>query len=582
MKRITLICLASDREKTVRRLCDLGVVHVTNLRPPESRDLEISRGHLGQIKRALDILPASTHAKPTGLHADTVVSLIWTLIQEKNELEDRLEVLSQEHIRLAPFGNFEPEALGVLSRHGVEVRFFHLPPKAEPKAPAGWVLVETSRTKTRTSVALVGSGPLEFSGTEVKPGDRSLRSIEEEQRELQAQLQEIEQAIMAYAGDRPSLAGIVRDVEERVQFLETRDGMGATAPIAYLRGFAPEDAEPALLEAARTHGWGVRVEDPDPSEDVPTLIRNPRWVEPIRAVFEGINILPGYREVDIGAAFLVFFSIFFAMIIGDAGYGLIFLAATLWGWKKNPQAPRYIFHLLLLTSSATILWGTLTGTWFGAARLPGLLEAAKVGWLQFDDNLMRMCFLIGAVHLTIAHVWNSIRLGVSPAVLGQIGWIGTTWTMYFAARNMIVNDPWPPFIGWIFLTSVILIVLFMTPVRKLKTEWLNHVMLPLNLISNFVDVVSYIRLFAVGTATYAVASAFNEMALGAGINSVLTGLLAAVILLFGHTLNILLGAMGVLVHGVRLNTLEFSSHLGLQWSGFPYRPFAHRPIPPGS
>jgi len=121
--------------------------------------------------------------------------------------------------------------------------------------------------------------------------------------------------------------------------------------------------------------------------------------------------------------------------------------------------------------------------------------------------------------------------------------------------------------------SGVLIVLFMTPVGRLKAEWFNHVMLPLSIVSNFVDVVSYLRLFAVGTASFAVAAAFNEMALG-DVRGLGSGIVAAFVLFFGHTLNILLAAMGVLVHGVRLNTLEFSSHVGMQWTGVPYRPFA--------
>jgi len=125
----------------------------------------------------------------------------------------------------------------------------------------------------------------------------------------------------------------------------------------------------------------------------------------------------------------------------------------------------------------------------------------------------------------------------------------------------------------------VLILLFMTPPAKFKEEWFNHVMFPLNVVSNFVDVVSYLRLFAVGSASMAVAGAFNDMALAGGVcgvSGVVSGAIAAFILFAGHTLNIVLGAMGILVHGVRLNTLEFSSHLGVQWTGHLYEPFARK------
>jgi len=86
-------------------------------------------------------------------------------------------------------------------------------------------------------------------------------------------------------------------------------------------------------------------------------------------------------------------------------------------------------------------------------------------------------------------------------------------------------------------------------------------------------VVSYIRLFAVGLATVAIADAFNNIAANLGWSSLITGFFAALILLFGHTLNMLLGGMAILVHGVRLNVLEFSSHLGMEWAGYKYTPF---------
>ncbi len=123
-----------------------------------------------------------------------------------------------------------------------------------------------------------------------------------------------------------------------------------------------------------------------------------------------------------------------------------------------------------------------------------------------------------------------------------------------------------------------LVIVFMTPFKRLKTEWAGHVMLPFDVIGNFVDVVSYVRLFAVGSASLAVSVAFNEIAIGKGISSVVSGLIAALILFAGHALNIILCIIGVLVHGVRLNTLEFSGHIGLEWSGFKYDPFARKRI----
>ena len=97
--------------------------------------------------------------------------------------------------------------------------------------------------------------------------------------------------------------------------------------------------------------------------------------------------------------------------------------------------------------------------------------------------------------------------------------------------------------------------------------------LPLDIISSFSDVVSYLRLFAVGYATVTVALSFNGMAGQLGFGSVVTSLISSLILFLGHSLNIILALMSVIVHGIRLNMLEFSGHLNMQWSGRPYAPF---------
>jgi V/A-type H+-transporting ATPase subunit I len=152
-----------------------------------------------------------------------------------------------------------------------------------------------------------------------------------------------------------------------------------------------------------------------------------------------------------------------------------------------------------------------------------------------------------------------------------------TWALFLVARLMLLGQQCPPalLIG-LFGAGIVLILLFMTPVRKLKSEWINHAMLPLSLMSGFGDILSYMRLFALSMAGVQLAGSFNSIALSMGAGSVAGSIGMALILFFGHALNIVLGAMSVLVHGIRLNALEFSMHMGLEWSGQPYRPFARR------
>ncbi len=269
------------------------------------------------------------------------------------------------------------------------------------------------------------------------------------------------------------------------------------------------------------------------------------------------------------------------MLIGDGGYVLIFLLATFIARKKLPKAPGEPFFLMYVLGGATLIWGALTGTWFGAetiAKLPFLnsLVIQQINSFATGNQnfIIYICFLIGSVHLTIAHLMKAIRIINSPKALGDIGWIAIVWGMFFAAGTLVIDKPFPSF-GGILLGAGILFVLVFANYQKnvLKGILATLVDLPLSVISSFSDVVSYLRLFAVGYATVVLASTFNDMALGSGINSVLAGIMAVVILVLGHTLNIILGMMAVVVHGIRLNMLEFSGHLGMQWSGKKYEPF---------
>ena len=162
----------------------------------------------------------------------------------------------------------------------------------------------------------------------------------------------------------------------------------------------------------------------------------------------------------------------------------------------------------------------------------------------------------------------------SLRAFSEVGWVCVLWTAYFLARSLILGEVFPEEAKGLFITGTALIILFTNPTKNIfKTVGSGIGDFLLRIINSFTDLVSYIRLFAVGAATVAVADAFNQMASGIGGGNLLAGFLTAFVLLFGHTLNILLGAMAVLVHGVRLNVLEFSSHLNMEWSGTEYSPF---------
>jgi V/A-type H+-transporting ATPase subunit I len=138
----------------------------------------------------------------------------------------------------------------------------------------------------------------------------------------------------------------------------------------------------------------------------------------------------------------------------------------------------------------------------------------------------------------------------------------------------VLNHAFPPYGAGMLISGALMVIFFTEPIRNpLKVLVPRGLGFMMSLVNAFADVVSYIRLFAVGLATVAIADAFNEMATGVGFNNVFTTMGAALILIIGHVLNMVLAGLAVLVHGIRLNVLEFSGHLNLEWSGRRYTPF---------
>jgi V/A-type H+/Na+-transporting ATPase subunit I len=575
MKKLTLLCPRGDLDGTLHALRGLGAVHIRHVKSPEGDDLEKARNTLKYVRRALDVLPANSDATPSGRGGYAVIEDVWKLIQEGEKLEERLEDLDHERKRIMHFGDFDPQSAQELPAAGLIVGLYKTgPKKGRPEAPADALLSELGRSKDAIYYALISNGEVEIDADPVRMPSMSLSAVEREIEELQGRLAHNQESFDSHAGDRSAVEEIVSVVEERVAYLEARAGMGFEGPVSYLQGFLPLDKVSGVEQAAAKHGWGYVIDDPADDDKPPTLIRNPRWINIIKPVFDFMGISPGYHEVDISMFFLLFLSIFFGMIVGDAGYGALFLTASLLLKKKLAQLSPMIAPLLIVMSICTIVWGALQGTYFSMEATPAVFQSLKVGWLSSNDNIMYLCFLIGAIHITIAHGWNVIRYINSLKALAQIGWICTTWFMFFVVKTMVLGAQWSNLYLILLVIGATLIALFMTPWRELKTEWFNHVMLPLDLISNFVDVVSYVRLFAVGLATYAVGNAFNGMAVGGGVDGVLAGITAALVLFLGHTLNIIMAIMSVLVHGIRLNTLEFSGHLGMEWTGEKFEPFA--------
>ena len=604
MKHVTVVCLQEDRQAALGRLAEFGCIHVRDVRSSQSAQLEELVHKRDQAQRALAVLTArergESEAADTTESAEQIVERVLRTREESHHLQEEAAHWARVNQHLKPWGSFRKDLISRIEQAGWKVILGHTPTNEWPSVPEEAAFFEINQDGDRVYYMVVAPAdiPVEVPAIPL-PEITDRDEVEQKRKGACTRVEELEKALDQLTVHIDRVRRWVADLGQAVDFVEAREGMGEAGRLCYLQGYVPQKRLGQVVDGARDNGWAVQSRDPEKDDTrVPTLITLPRWVEPIRVVFQGLGIMPGYREIDISAWFLLFFSVFFAMLIGDAAYGLLFLAATLVARKKLPDAPAQPFWLFGILSVTTIIWGVLTGTYFGISydALPAPLAGATLPWLDphkilrmreditslpearevVKFNIMKFCFVLGAIHLSVAHAWNAVIFAPGVKALSEVAWVFILWGNYFLAGQLVLGETHGSGLYWaLYGTGMSGVVLFSCPtLNVLKAVGGGIGELLLGIINSFVDVVSYVRLFAVGAASLAVEQSFNQMALQLDLPGVLTWLAAAFILVLVHGLNILLGAMGVLVHGIRLNVLEFSGHLGMQWTGTPYAPLS--------
>ena len=381
--------------------------------------------------------------------------------------------------------------------------------------------------------------------------------------------------------------------------------------VAYFQGYLETEHLDRLKKAARENAWGLLAEEPTEDDNVPTKLKNNRFVSLIYPITDFLGTVPGYFEFDISGWFLAFLLVFFGIIFGDGGYGLLICAIAAAAMVKARLSRKPIpatFLLVGLFGVATVLWGLVTCSWFGAdpAVLPQWLRSLSVPvlsnvnadrlWYPFggsvglttSQNVQIFCFTLALIQLSVAHLMCAARNRRSLKVLGDIGAFLELLGIYYLVLSLVVSSAVFPFglvVAGVPVGTVAIVLIAggfaMNFVfsnyegsigKSILASLVNIVSMLLGVVNVFSDIVSYIRLWAVGLAGAAISATVNEMA-GPLVGNFLFTILAIVLLVFGHGLNMILNVLSVIVHGIRLNTLEFSSHLDMSWSGHKFQPF---------
>ncbi len=599
MQKVTLFISTRHRNTALRRLRKTGVVHIRHLQPPRSEDAAQLENELDQIDKSLRILESTESPETHGIPEDRDNRL---LVEEINRLsaehQQNMGIVEENRERMDWFdrwGKISARDLEALHRDNVYIRLYLTDKNFLKKAPDNAIFEILKEDKGLVYLALVSD--TEDKRLDLKeeiPPREDYAKTAADLETASDRILEIEARLKALTAHTENILTLRREVEKQLEFARVRSGMKETEDICLVQGYCPAENIDTLMIGATEEGWGILSEDPESTDNPPTLLKMSWWNRIIKPVFDFLGTVPGYREYDISKYFLVFFALFVAMIIGDAGYGLIFLMICLFTHLKSAgkkQPLPLAVKLFYVLSLCTIGWGAITGNWFGAVRIAEIpfIKSLTIPQLATfpelfpgltvdpQQEVMLICFIIAIVQLGLANIMNFINALPGLDSIAHLGWFFLMAGLFLVVLNLVLGMDMPGFTVPMIAGGLIAIVIFCE--QKKGTGFFKGLARGLggafntflDAISSFSNIISYIRLFAVGMATVAIASSFNDIAAPMLKGFALpAGLL---VLAIGHGLNIAMALLSVIVHGIRLNVLEFSGQLGMEWTGYEYKPF---------
>lgn len=600
LSKVTICGLAGEKAGVLEQLQSLGCLHIV----PLAKNVVGTEAAVvsTEAHAAIKYLESCSVQRPIaprreGFEFQAVVAEATAIQRQEAELRDELDATIKAIDTTTPWGEFDlptPDRLG-----GQRLWFYAIPTDRLDDLrnhPYIWQLVR--RDAEHALVVVVSPDePTIAPGVPIELDPRPLSQLKMRAAQLEATLSDLElrragltrwipwmRQSMAAADDRASLSRAMQQTLD--------DG-----PIFAFQAWAPRPTLPALQTFAQRRNLVLSIEPPSDQDEPPTLFQNPKVLAGGEDTVR-FYMTPSYRSWDPSVVVLFSFALFFAMILSDAGYAAV-LAGIVWiqwnsmGRTSTGSRLRYEFAIV---AAFSIAWGVAVGAYFGlpASSLPLLgpvLESLRVEWLDANNTprMMALSVYIGIAHLLLANAITAWRYWGSWRVFVPIGWmlnilagfaIGLAYFKKFDADvNISVQK-----IGLGMLAVGALLVVFFTSPRPLPPRNIAGVFLRIleglpalmGLSALLGDSLSYLRLFALGLATGKLSATLNDMAAGAVAAMGAIGVLFAIFLfLFGHSLNLVLGVMGGVVHGLRLNFIEFFNWSALD-EGYPFAPFSKK------
>ena len=632
MKKISLIVDRDKKEEALRKLRDLGIVHI-EINEGFGEKLVQYKEQITALERLLFAVGKPKKIEQKSLELDEALNIaneIDLLGDEKTACLSEQASLNAEIERLKDWGDIDPDAIEALALKGIKIAFYETPKREYAALSSDIQTVKLDNGKNTVRFFILDNGEdidPALSNYQLALPKISTEKMKERSAKLKDRVVEIDTRIASFACYADRVKSIIKDLEKEIKFETYSTGMESSVlssdesnsvAVAYFNGYVEAENIDSIKQMARENSWGLLINEPSAEDNVPTKLKNNKFVSLIYPIMDFLGTVPGYFEYDISGWFLMFILIFFGIIFGDGGYGLLITAIAAVPILKNLLTKKKVSPLFLLVGLfglSTVLWGTLTCTWFGLSpeMLPEWLKSLSIPvisnvyadkiwelpWtaegvgLTTAQNLQIFCFSLALIQLSVAHVMGALRNRKSIKMLGDIGSIFQLWGIYYLVLSLVVNPVVFSFdlsvggvpvgtvaialIGVGFVMSFVFSNYEGSILKSIVASLTNIVSVLLGVVNVFSDIVSYIRLWAVGLAGAAISATVNEL-VSPLLGNFMFMVFAIILLVFGHGLNMILNVLSVIVHGIRLNTLEFSSHLDMSWSGHKFKPFENKKI----
>ena len=603
MTKYSFVLLTGEKEGFLEQLQELGVVDISRSVKPVDSDSSVMFHKAERARKTLEFLESIDYSKDTDAEAiaKATVNVEGDPVDFVEECRAKLTELhasianaeKQLNARL-PWGEYDKKAVDGLSELGYTVRYYRVDAK---KFDEAWgalyplqVISEDGKKVWFVTVAPKGEA-YSFPVQEIAAPEGTYAEAAAELERLKAEVVECKAGLLNAKDYIPAIKeSCNNDLVELDRYLANEAGQGAAENlITVFTGFAPVENDAELIEAFDKMGVLYLKEDAVLEDNPPIKLKN-NWFTRQFEVFTEMYGAPVYTEFDPTPIVAPFYLLFFAMCMGDAGYGIILILLGIAIAKKwiNIAMLKNIGPIISILGAGTFVIGLVLGTAFGidlsaAEWYPEALKKIMVtGTIAGFPAQMILALGIGVFHICLAMTVKAIgytkRFGFRETV-SVWGWllliVGGIATAALGMAKLVSPDVLKWIVIVIGTVSALGIYIFNTPGRNPLSNIGSGLWDTYNMVTGILgDVLSYIRLYALGLAGGMLGQAFNILGgiiVGDGI-SVINFLPFALILLFGHSLNLAMSCLGAFVHPLRLTFVEYFKNAGYEGKGQEYNP----------